>query len=311
VNGSSSPAALSVAVVGTNLTAVVESSGAFQLANVPSGNVQLQFRDGTVSATAQISNIANGQFIEIQVEVRGGSVAIVNEVRSGKVTLCHKEGNNSYHSIDVSVNAEPAHRAHGDGKVGDPVPGAPGMTFDENCRVAGPAVEIRKSTNGDDANEAPGPSIRVGSPVTWQYLVTNIGTVNLTNVAVDDDRGVAVNCNGQTTLAPAASMTCTGTGVATLGQYRNVGTVRAGWAMNGTTGTVTDTDPSHYLGIAPEQEQEGLKVQLCHKTGNGSYHLIDVSINAEPAHRAHGDGKIGDPVPGQAGKVFGAGCSVR
>ena len=144
VNGSSAPAALSVAVVGTNLTAAVESSGAFQIANVPAGNVQLQFRDGTVNATARISNVVNGQFIEIQVEVSGGSARIVTEVRSDKVALCHKEGNGSYHSIEVSVNAEPDHRAHGDGKVGDPVPGAPLMKFDENCRVVGPAVEIEK-----------------------------------------------------------------------------------------------------------------------------------------------------------------------
>ncbi len=111
---------------------------------------------------------------------------------------------------------------------------------------------------------------------------------------------------GQTTLAVGQSMTCTGSGLATLGQYANVGTVTANW----TGGQVTDSDPSHYLGVSPTEE-EGPKVQLCHKTGNGSYHLIEVSINAEPAHRAHGDGKIGDAVPGSPGKVFGAGCSVK
>ena len=52
-------------------------------------------------------------------------------------------------------------------------------------------------------------------------------------------------------------------------------------------------------------------MQLCHRTGNGSYHLIEVSINAEPAHRAHGDGKIGEAVPGSPGTFFGTGCSVR
>jgi hypothetical protein len=50
---------------------------------------------------------------------------------------------------------------------------------------------------------------------------------------------------------------------------------------------------------------------LCHRTGNGSYHLIEVSTSAEPAHRAHGDGKIGEAVPGSAGKVFAVGCVVR
>ena len=102
-------------------------------------------------------------------------------------------------------------------------------------------------------------------------------------------------------------MTCSGSGLATLGQYRNVGTVTATW----TGGTVTDSDPSHYLGVGPAPEEAGPKVQLCHRTGNGSYHLIEVSINAEPAHRAHGDAKIGEAVPGNAGKVFGAGCSVN
>jgi hypothetical protein len=150
----------------------------------------------------------------------------------------------------------------------------------------------------------------VGSPVTWTYVVRNTGTIDLTGVVVVDDRNVAVNCNGQTTLAVGASMTCTATGVATLGQYRNLGTVTANWTTSAGSGTVKDSDASHYLGIPPDDET-GPKVQLCHRTGNGSYHLIEVSVNAEPAHRAHGDGKIGEAVPGNAGKVFGSGCSVN
>jgi hypothetical protein len=133
------------------------------------------------------------------------------------VTLCHSTGNGSYHSIEVSVEAEPAHRAHGDGKVGDPVPAEPTKTFDANCRPAGPSVEITKSTNGADANEPPGPSITVGSPVTWQYVEQHRHHQSH-RITVVDDRGVSVNCNGQTTLAPGATMTCTATGVATLGQ---------------------------------------------------------------------------------------------
>jgi len=31
------------------------------------------------------------------------------------------------------------------------------------------------------------------------------------------------------------------------------------------------------------------KVTLCHLTGNGSFHQITVSVNAEPAHLRHGD----------------------
>ena len=133
---------------------------------------------------------------------------VVNDVREGKVRLCHAEGNGSYHFIEISESAEGSHRAHGDGEVGDAVPGRTAMTFDDSCRLAGPAIELRKSTNGSDANGAPGPEVKVGDPVLWEYRVTNTGTLNLTTVLVTDDRGVSVDCKGQTTLAPTASMTC-------------------------------------------------------------------------------------------------------
>ena len=308
VNGAAAgtPVGLTVTVVGTNLSAVVENAGQFQMGGVPAGNVQLQFRNATVNATAQLSNVGQEEFIEIQVNVSGTTATIVNEVRSaGKVSLCHSTGNGSYHLIDVSVNAEPAHRAHGDGKIGDQVPGDTAKVFDRDCRPVGASVSIKKSTNGEDADEAPGPTILVGAPVTWHYLVTNTGTVGLTNVVVVDDRSVAVSCPA-TSLTAGQSMTCTGSGVATAGQYRNVGTVTA----NSTAGTVRDSDASHYLGQSLGEEP-GLKVQLCHRTGNGSYHLIEVSVNAEPAHRAHGDGKIGEAVPSSPGRVFDASCGVR
>ena len=303
------PSGMTVTVVGTNLTTSVDILGQFQLAGVPSGNVQLEFKHGSVSATVQLANVGDEELVQIQVNVSGTAATIVNDVRStGKVSLCHSTGNGSYHLIEVSVSAEPAHRAHGDGAVGDRVPADPTKVFNANCQavaaVAAAAVRIKKATNGQDADEAPGPTIAVGSPVAWQYVVTNTGQMGLTNVIVADDRGVTVSCPG-TTLAIGQSMTCTGSGVATAGQYRNVGTVMA----NSAAGPVQNSDASHYLGQAPTQT-EGPKVQLCHRTGNGQYHLIEVSISAEPAHRAHGDGKIGEPVPGIPGKVFTASCSV-
>jgi hypothetical protein len=164
-------------------------------------------------------------------------------------------------------------------------------------------VRIEKLTNGEDADHAPGPTVAPGDPIVWEYVITNTGTIDLANVAVVDDQNVTVTCPA-TILTVGQSMTCTATGVAITGPYQNVGTVTADSA----SGQVTDSDASHYFGGT---EQDGPKVQLCHRTGNGSYHLISVSINAEPAHRAHGDGKIGESVPGQSGKFFGAGCTVN
>ena len=118
---------------------------------------------------------------------------------------------------------------------------------------------IEKSTNGEDADNAPGPSILVGSPVTWRYVVTNTGTTSLTNVLVTNDRGVSVTCVSQSPFPAGQVMTCTGTGVAMLGQYRSVGKVTA----NSATGSVDDSDPSHYLGVTATPPPTG-EMTICH-----------------------------------------------
>ncbi len=107
-----------------------------------------------------------------------------------------------------------------------------------------PAIELRKATNGVDADSPPGPSIPVGSPVTWTYRVTNTGLGTLTGISVNDDQGVAVSCPG-TTLASGQSMTCTASGTAQAGQYENLGTVTADPPSGP---PVTAVDPSHYFG---------------------------------------------------------------
>jgi hypothetical protein len=50
------------------------------------------------------------------------------------------------------------------------------------------------------------------------------------------------------------------------------------------------------------------KVDICHLDEYGTYHLINVSGNAVPAHVAHGDGFPGGPVPGMPGYEFGEDC---
>lgn len=57
------------------------------------------------------------------------------------------------------------------------------------------------------------------------------------------------------------------------------------------------------------QTQPPPKVQECHKTGNGTFHLITISLNAQPAHVAHGDGAPGQAVPNMPGFIFGDNCT--
>ena len=79
-------------------------------------------------------------------------------------------------------------------------------------------IDIEKATNGVDADLPFGPIITVGSTVTWTYVVTNTGNVELTNVAVVDDPLGAITCPA-TTLAAGESMTCTASGTAVAGPY--------------------------------------------------------------------------------------------
>jgi uncharacterized repeat protein (TIGR01451 family) len=109
-----------------------------------------------------------------------------------------------------------------------------------------PAIKIKKYTNGADADVPPGPAVLVGSVVTWTYEVQNTGNVTLTNVVVNDDVIGPIACP-KMVLAPGETMLCTKTGIATLGQYRNVGTA-TGVNQLVPSESVSSTDVSHYLG---------------------------------------------------------------
>jgi uncharacterized repeat protein (TIGR01451 family) len=69
------------------------------------------------------------------------------------------------------------------------------------------SIDIEKATNGHDADSAPGPNIAVGDPVTWTYVVTNTGSVALSDINIVDD--ILGSITTVSTLAPGASMTAT------------------------------------------------------------------------------------------------------
>ena len=126
------------------------------------------------------------------------------------------------------------------------VPGKLVFDFDpSNYFGAVPGILIKKSTNGDDADQAPGPAIRVGAPVEWTYTVYNTGNAALNSIAVTDDRGVTVACPAAS-LAAGASMVCTAAGTATAGQYDNTASVVGTDPLGA---VLRDSDPSHYYGV--------------------------------------------------------------
>jgi uncharacterized repeat protein (TIGR01451 family) len=134
-----------------------------------------------------------------------------------------------------------------------------------------PGINIVKLTNGtnNDSDPVPGvpdgPTVPVGSTVTWTYNVTNPTGVALSNVQVSDNiAGVnptpvlsggfnVGDTNHDGLLEMGETWVFTATGSAIAGQYSNVGTA-TGTPVTPTGGTipgatpVTATNPDHYYG---------------------------------------------------------------
>jgi len=116
-----------------------------------------------------------------------------------------------------------------------------------------PAIHIEKHTNGVDADTAPGPYISINSTVTWTYIVTNTGAVNLTGIVVTDNHlGVTPvyvsGDDGDGILNPGEVWIYQANGTAEAGQYANVGTVTGTPSVGA---DVSDSDPSHYFNRLP------------------------------------------------------------
>jgi hypothetical protein len=114
--------------------------------------------------------------------------------------------------------------------------------YGELAFVPAPAIDIEKHVNGEDADEAPGPTILEGDPVTFDFIVTNTGNVALTDVEVVDDQ-LGPLC-GVGSLGVGGTFTCSFTVLAVVGLHTNIGTVTGSYNGN----PVTDNDPANYTG---------------------------------------------------------------
>ena len=113
-------------------------------------------------------------------------------------------------------------------------PTGPAVTADSSLNIPAtrnPSIALAKTANPTTFS---GP----GVVITYSYRVTNTGNVTLTSVGVTDPMSglSAINCNGVTSLAPGASVTCTATRTTTQDD------VDAGSITN--TGTAAGTPPT-------------------------------------------------------------------
>jgi hypothetical protein len=116
------------------------------------------------------------------------------------------------------------------------------------------AIHVEKATNGHDADTGTGPMIHVGDPVTWTFVVTTPGNVRLSDIVLTDDRGVLPvfvdgDVNSDLRLDPDETWTFEATGTAVEGQYENLANVAGRDLFRD---DVSDSDPSHYVGIVSE-----------------------------------------------------------
>jgi len=159
-----------------------------------------------------------------------------NTLQSGESTICTASGTavEGQYSNTATVTVMPSGAT-------------PNFDVEDTSHYFGvkAGIEIQKSTNGFDADVAPGPYIEVGGAVSWTYSLTNTGNVYLSDIIVIDDQGVTVTCPF-TSLETGDSMTCTASGTAIEGQYSNLGSVTANLPSG--LGQVSDSDYSHYFG---------------------------------------------------------------
>jgi hypothetical protein len=76
------PSALTVSVAGTSLTVTVDGSGHFEIFEVPAGNVELVFREGSSAWRVAIAGVAEEEQIQIQINLSSGTPTIVSLSRS-------------------------------------------------------------------------------------------------------------------------------------------------------------------------------------------------------------------------------------
>ena len=222
-----------------------------------------------VTWTYVVTNTGNTTLIEVSVTDSDASVVVgcapgtsnvIPSLGVGEEATCTATG--------VAVAGDYRNTANVSGQpvddsgapAGDPVIDADesGYTAEE-AFVPAPGIDIEKDTNGDQADTGPGAELTVGDAVTWTYVVTNTGNVDLANVTVTDNPPAAIVCptSGDATIALLAvgeDEICTAPGVVTVGAFENTAT--ADGQPLGPDGEplgepVSDQDRSAFTGLVP------------------------------------------------------------
>ncbi|MFN2223740.1 MAG: hypothetical protein ACK2UH_14380, partial [Candidatus Promineifilaceae bacterium] len=142
---------------------------------------------------------------------------------------------------------------HNEATVSGRPPGGPIFAAGAESYYFGaePSLKLDKRSSGVFIDGA-GPFVLVNDPVTWTYMLTNTGNVTLTDIIILDDNGPDdgfLVCEVGTLPPGSQAETCTASGLAVAGPYRNVGAAY-GTPPDGLPQIVAE-DASSYYGAAP------------------------------------------------------------
>ena len=188
----------------------------------------------TVTLTYEITNGLPDPLSNILVTDSEGVVVTCPEttLAAGESTVC-----------SASSTVEAGQSMHV-GTLTAELPDSTVVTATNATHYFGQHLVLVKATNGEDADQPPGPTIEVDEPIVWTYEVTNPGPETVSGLDVIDDQGEIVTCP-VTTLAAGESTVCTADGIAQSGPYANVGIATATLPLGG---ELTASNSSHYTG---------------------------------------------------------------
>jgi hypothetical protein len=152
-------------------------------------------------------------------ETRTYSIAFLGSVAEGDVQVAVKAGN------------------------GFEIASLPGPS----CQTASIDLDKFVSNDGvtwDNADDAPGPEYQAGDQVSFRFVITNVGNVEVTGIGLTDSLFDASACSWPETFPVGALAECTiGPFAVTEGQHTNVATATA--LYEGVT--ITADDDAHYF----------------------------------------------------------------
>ncbi len=233
-----------------------------QADDINDSDVPTILEGNTVTWTYLVTNTGETDLINLTVsDDIEGLVCEIDFLAMGQTTICSLQGSaqigeyeNTADVIGFPVDEDgnptgdnPVSDQDISHYIGEEIPVDPDPVFT-------PSIDIEKLTNGnqaDDINDSDVPTILEGNAVTWTYIITNTGERDLIDLVVNDNVEGLVCEIGY--LAIGQSTLCSINGTAQNESYENIADV-IGFPVDSEgnlTGDipVTDSDPSHYIGI--------------------------------------------------------------